>query len=104
MAHGLKDEGVRILAQLENLGANHPDVLMKRKEMEASLAQESAGGKNVLVNTLSNVHSILPWFHITGPFKYRELIQGGRIVNFRRMCLCIGVSVMQQFTGTNMIK
>ncbi|CAL1698841.1 unnamed protein product [Somion occarium] len=81
MAHGLKDEGVRILAQLENLGANHPDVLMKRKEMEASLAQESAGG----------------------PFKYRELIQGGRIVNFRRMCLCIGVSVMQQFTGTNMI-
>ncbi|KAI0821858.1 general substrate transporter [Trametes gibbosa] len=29
----------------------------------------------------------------------RELLQGGPLGNFRRICLCIGVNVMQQFTG-----
>lgn len=34
-----------------------------------------------------------------GPFRYRELLQGGPLGNFRRICLCVGVNVMQQFTG-----
>ncbi|KAF9026616.1 MFS general substrate transporter [Hymenopellis radicata] len=34
---------------------------------------------------------------------YRELLEGGPIGNFRRICLCIGINVMQQFTGSNMI-
>lgn len=42
VVHSLEDEGVRILAQLEDMDVNHPDALMKRKETEASLAQESA--------------------------------------------------------------
>lgn len=41
---------------------------------------------------------------LAGPFRYSELIQGGKIANFRRMCLCSGVQVMQQFSGANMIK
>ena len=78
MAHGRVEEGVRILAQLEDRDSpDHPDVVAKRKEIEVSLAQESAGG----------------------PFRYRELLQGGPLGNFRRICLCIGVNVMQQFTG-----
>lgn len=78
MAHGREEEGARILAQLEDRdSASHPDVVAKRKEIELSLAQESAGG----------------------PFRYRELLQGGPLGNFRRICLCIGVNVMQQFTG-----
>ena len=78
MAHGREEEGARILAQLEGCDSpDHPDVVAKRKEIEVSLAQESAGG----------------------PFRYRELLQGGPLGNFRRICLCIGVNVMQQFTG-----
>ena len=78
MAHGREEEGARILAQLEDReSVDHPDVVAKRKEIEVSLALESAGG----------------------PFRYRELLQGGPLGNFRRICLCIGVNVMQQFTG-----
>ncbi|KAK7685451.1 hypothetical protein QCA50_011314 [Cerrena zonata] len=82
MAHGLKEEGTRILALLEDKDSvDHPEVVLKRKEIEVSLAQESAGG----------------------PFRYKELIQGGKIANFRRICLCSGVQLMQQFSGANMI-
>ena len=78
MAHGRSEEGARILSQLEDRDSpDDPVVVMKRKEIEVSLAQESAGG----------------------PFRYRELLQGGPLGNFRRICLCIGVNVMQQFTG-----
>ncbi|KAB2579365.1 Sugar transporter STL1 [Lasiodiplodia theobromae] len=38
-----------------------------------------------------------------GPFQYKELISGGPMGNFRRICLCLAVNVMQQFTGSNMI-
>ncbi|KAG5734877.1 Sugar transporter STL1, partial [Termitomyces sp. T112] len=82
IAHGYKDEGARVIAMLENQAStNHPDVVRVTKEIEASLALESAGG----------------------PFRYKELLEGGKIQNFRRICLCIGVNVMQQFTGANMI-
>ena len=78
MAHGRAEEGARILAQLEDRDSpEDPHVVEKRKEIEVSLAQESAGG----------------------PFRYSELLEGGPLGNFRRICLCIGVNVMQQFTG-----
>lgn len=38
-----------------------------------------------------------------GPFRSRELLQGGKIRNFRRVVLCCAVNLMQQFTGSNMI-
>lgn len=45
MAHGMKEEGTRILAWLEDKDSvDHPEVVLKRKEIEVSLAQESAGG------------------------------------------------------------
>lgn len=34
------------------------------------------------------------WLYV-GSFKYAELFQGGKIGNFRRICLCAGVQVMQ---------
>ncbi|KAK7439071.1 hypothetical protein VKT23_017777 [Stygiomarasmius scandens] len=82
MAHGHIEEAERVIAILEDKDdVNHPDVLRVKREIEISLEQESAGG----------------------PFRYRELLQGGPIGNFRRICLCIGINVMQQFTGSNMI-
>ncbi|KAG7087390.1 hypothetical protein E1B28_013361 [Marasmius oreades] len=82
LAHGYEEEGVKVIAILEDQDSvDHPDVVRVKKEIEVSLVQESAGG----------------------PFRYRELFEGGPIGNFRRICLCIGVNVMQQFTGSNMI-
>ncbi|EGO02899.1 hypothetical protein SERLA73DRAFT_165828 [Serpula lacrymans var. lacrymans S7.3] len=82
IAHDRREEGARVLAQLEDRDSiDHPDVVQKLKEIEFSLEQESAGG----------------------PFRYAELLQGGPLGNFRRICLCIGINVMQQFTGANMI-
>ncbi|KAJ7583572.1 general substrate transporter [Mycena floridula] len=82
LAHGYKEEGARVIAMLEDRDSiDHPDVLRVQKEIELSLELESAGG----------------------PFRYKELLEGGPIGNFRRICLCIGVNVMQQFTGANMI-
>ncbi|TDL25436.1 general substrate transporter [Rickenella mellea] len=83
LAHGRESEATEVLARLtgKDVSVDHPDVLEKKKEIEESLAQESAGG----------------------PFRYSELLQGGNLGNFRRICLCIGVNVMQQFTGANMI-
>ena len=45
MAHGMEEEGTRILAQLEDKDSvDHPAVILKKKEIQVSLAQESAGG------------------------------------------------------------
>ncbi|KAJ4001194.1 general substrate transporter [Lentinula boryana] len=82
LAHGYEEEASKVIALLEDHDTvDHPDVIQARKEIEMSLAQESEGG----------------------PFRYRELLHGGPIGNFRRICLCIAVNVMQQFTGSNMI-
>ncbi|KAA1477574.1 general substrate transporter [Dentipellis sp. KUC8613] len=81
IAHGREEEGLRVLAQLEDRETDHPDVVEKKKEIDLSLQQESAGG----------------------PFRYKELLEGGPLGNFRRICLSIGINVMQQFTGSNMI-
>lgn len=59
MAHGMKEEAVCILAQLEDKASpDHPDVVLKTKEIEASLALESAGGKRVLISDNEEAHSL----------------------------------------------
>lgn len=71
-----------VLARLRGTDdVNDPDVLFQRRQIESGIEIESAGG----------------------PFRYRELLQGGRIGNLRRIILCLSVNVMQQFTGANMI-
>jgi hypothetical protein len=60
---------------------DHPDVIYMRRQIETGIEIESAGG----------------------PFRYKELLTGGKVQNFRRIVLCMAVNVMQQFTGANMI-
>ncbi|KAJ7045300.1 general substrate transporter [Mycena alexandri] len=75
IAHGRTEEGARVIAMLEDRDSiNHPDVVRVQKEIEHSLSVESAGG------TESS------W-------------RAARWATCRRICLCIGVNVMQQFTG-----
>jgi MFS family permease len=78
-----KSEASEILARLHGHEStvDHPDVVFQRRQIESALEIESAGG----------------------PFRYSELFQGGKIANFRRICICCAVQAMQQFTGANMI-
>ncbi|KAL2354297.1 general substrate transporter [Cryomyces antarcticus] len=79
-----KDKASEVLARLvlgDKADVTHPDVVHQSRQIETSLAIESAGG----------------------PFRYKELLQGGEVQNFRRIVLCCAVNLMQQFTGANMI-
>jgi hypothetical protein len=81
--NGRNSEAAEILARLQggDATADHPDVVFQREQIESSIEIESAGG----------------------PFRYKELLQGGKLQNFRRIVLCGAVNLMQQFTGANMI-
>ena len=69
-------DGAEVLRRLQGPAAdiNDPWVVQLRTQIETSIQMESAGG----------------------PFKYSELLKGGKIQNFRRICLCLAVNVMQQ--------
>ena len=77
---GRSKEAGEILARLRSKDATPDDeeVVLLRRQIETSVELESAGG----------------------PFKYSELLQGGKIQNFRRLMLAGGINVMQQFTGS----
>jgi hypothetical protein len=76
-------EAAEVLARLQGGDAtvDHPDVIFQCQQIEASIEIESLGG----------------------PFRYSELLQGGKLQNLRRIILCCAVNLMQQFTGANMI-
>ena len=79
---GRIDEAGDIIARLQSKDATPEDeeVVRLRRQIETSIELESYGG----------------------PFKYSELLKGGKIQNLRRIILCGGINVMQQFTGANM--
>lgn len=70
-----------VLAALADAPADDEDVVYLRRQIETSIEIESAGG----------------------PFRYAELVKGGKLQNGRRLILCGMVNLMQQFTGSNMI-
>lgn len=78
---GRTHEAGDVLARLKSSHASPDDidVVLLRRQIETSIELESAGG----------------------PFKYKELLAGGKIQNLRRIMLCGLVNVMQQFTGSN---
>lgn len=83
LEHGKTTKATTILAKLQydEAAEDSEEVITIRRQIETALELE----------------------HAEGPFRYAELFQGGRIQNFRRMLLCAGINVMQQFTGSNMI-
>ncbi|KAJ5273766.1 hypothetical protein N7478_008891 [Penicillium angulare] len=78
------DEAASILARLQldqPADESSQEVVQLRRQIESAIEIESAGG----------------------PFRYKELLAGGKVQNFRRMILAGLVNVQQQFTGSNMI-
>lgn len=80
---GEMEKASQVVAALHGKGTriDDPEVLYVIKQIDTGIQIESEGG----------------------PFRYKELLQGGRTQNFRRIMLCCAVNVMQQFTGSNMI-
>ena len=76
------DEAASVLARLQldqPADESSPEVVQLRRQIETAIEIESAGG----------------------PFKYRELLSGGKMQNLRRMILAGLVNVQQQFTGAS---
>lgn len=78
---GRISEAGDVLARLKSRHVTPDDeeVMFLRRQIETSIELESAGG----------------------PFRYSELLRGGKIQNLRRIILCGLVNVMQQFTGSS---
>ncbi|KAF7557391.1 hypothetical protein G7Z17_g640 [Cylindrodendrum hubeiense] len=75
------EEARGVIAALRDLPELDPQVEIAFLDIQLAVSEESAGG----------------------PFRYQELFTGGEIGNFRRILLTIGIQLMQQFTGANMI-
>jgi len=77
LAKGRVTEARVILAHLTSDTAKPTDgiVVEQSKEIEDAIALERAA---------------------EGDFKYKELFQNGELQNFRRICLCFGIQLMQQ--------
>lgn len=76
------DEAGRVLAHLQleqPADESTPEVVQLRRQIESAIEIESAGG----------------------PFKYKELLAGGKVQNLRRIILACTVNLMQQFTGNS---
>ncbi|RHZ70696.1 hypothetical protein CDV55_101537 [Aspergillus turcosus] len=76
---GRHAEGDAVIARLigKNVPESDPRVVELSTEIVKSIELESADG----------------------PFKMKELFQGGKLQNFRRMCICFAVDAFQQLGG-----
>ncbi|ANZ73681.1 BA75_01530T0 [Komagataella pastoris] len=81
VAHGRLDEARNVIACLLDKPEDDPEVESQLFDIKTTVDEEFAGG----------------------PFKFKEFLQMGKTQNFRRLCITIGVNIMQQFTGSNMI-
>ncbi|KAF8588744.1 general substrate transporter [Ramaria rubella] len=83
LARGRTEEARVVLAHLTSSSAKPTDpiVIEQSQEIEDAIALERKVG---------------------GDFRYMELFEGGEMQNFRRICLCFGIQLMQQpFNGSS---
>ncbi|KAK4949872.1 hypothetical protein LTR10_011714 [Elasticomyces elasticus] len=78
-AQGRHDEAEEVTARLvgKSVATSDPRVRELSKDILDALALESVGG----------------------PFRFRELLQGGKLQNFRRMCISFASNAFQQLGG-----
>lgn len=76
---GRHEEANNIIARLMGSGVSteDPRVIELSSDINEAIAIESADG----------------------PFRFKELFQGGKLQNFRRMCICFAVDAFQQLGG-----
>ncbi|KAF8507657.1 general substrate transporter [Gautieria morchelliformis] len=84
LARGRVSDARTVLAHLESDSAKPTDaiVVAQSREIEEAIELERS---------------------VSGDFSYKELFEGGEMQNFRRLCLCFGIQLMQQMGGINLI-
>lgn len=80
VSHGKNEEAVDVIAALADLPEDHETVLETFNEIAEIAKYEADAGYS---------------------FDYREMLGGGEIQNFRRMCLCFGIQFMEEMCGIN---
>jgi hypothetical protein len=87
-----------------------PRFLMKQgKHLEAKGVLAALEGKNVplsdprVLKLYDDIQQAITLESAGGPFKYKELFEGGQLQNMRRIILCFACAAFQQLTGINMI-
>ncbi|KAF2099674.1 general substrate transporter [Rhizodiscina lignyota] len=56
-----------------------------------------------VTSILLDIQSVIQEEHKGGPFHFRELLEMGKLQNFRRLLITISIELGQQFSGSNMI-
>lgn len=80
--HGDKEKSTAVIARLiGDVSTGDPKVIDSYEAIQRAIRLESAGG----------------------PFKFKELFEGGKLQNFRRTILCIAVDGFSQLSGINLI-
>jgi MFS family permease len=81
--HGDHEQSRAVIARLAGCGVplDDPQVTLIYEGIQEAIRLESEGG----------------------PFRYKELFTGGKLQNFRRILLCIGVDGFSQLSGINLI-
>lgn len=95
LAHGRDDEATEVLARLADAEIDAPEVLQKRNEITDALKLESAGGMCPVNDCCGGFGLFIYFGTCAGPFRYKELLEGGKIGNFRRIVLCAAIQFMQ---------
>ncbi|KAL9083887.1 MAG: hypothetical protein Q9159_005503 [Coniocarpon cinnabarinum] len=79
--HDRLHDAQNVVSALRDLPPDHFEVKTALLDIQTAVEQESRGG----------------------PFRWSEIFGWGKIQNFRRILLSIGIEIMQQFTGSNMM-
>lgn len=85
-------------------------LVMKRRDEEAKQVLAALAGRDIspedesIVQTYTTIRRAVEYeVHAGGEFSYRELFTGGELQNFRRVCLCFGIQLMEEMCGINLI-
>ncbi|KAJ5587125.1 uncharacterized protein N7459_002890 [Penicillium hispanicum] len=85
-------------------------LVLKKRDSEAKQVLAALAGKDVsteddgVVEVYTAIRQAVDYeVHAGGEFSYRELFTGGDLQNFRRICLCFGIQLMEEMCGINLI-
>lgn len=85
-------------------------LVMKNRDEEAKQVLAALAGPDILaedeavVSTYTAIRQVIEYeIHTGGEFSYREMFTGGDLQNFRRICLCFGIQLMEEMCGINLI-
>lgn len=85
-------------------------LVLKKRDDEAKEVLAALAGRDIptdddsVVALYTSIRQAVDYeTQVGGEFSYRELFTGGELQNFRRICLCFGIQLMEEMGGINLI-